>query len=743
MRLLIFSFLWIFLSFPVSMQPASCAAVLPVSEIMVAPAAGGESCRLSQTVASGSLLFTATTAGLLVLDPNAGESALLSCCQPPPDSLVYHMGAPSVEAVDSWVYFSYGDRKLWTIDATDPINPNAIYYFDTRQSVETCERFGNLVVIVEDGLILEFMDVADPSRPAMKSHLQLDEMYTGDMLHPSFINDVEKFGDYLYVVARHLSDSGGDYGQLYVYDISDITAPSKINMFQITSPDVTFGGMPRKDKYGYLDTEFDTIILIDLSDPADLSAVTTIERQGSAMVHGDRLYFKQFFDTLIYDIENPFEPVYLGSKWTFGYSHTVDLDIVDGRLIATNSYEGIVDFGTETEDRTDPLFMNALALDICADGDMVYLANCHGGVAAYDVRDPSNPMLADVINTQGKALSLDTWDSTLYVCLDWEGIEIVDISDPSNLTGTMIDPGPWQYNHRDVLVRDGLAYVSGREGFLVLDLAAPWEPEILVDLSAKTWYSHIIGDVMGLNDTYAFLSSSPTPAVVDISDPTAAQYLGRMPDIPLPAYSGGLLEGNVLYGIDVEGRLTAMDVTSPFSPEVYPDESKTYGSYVDGAVVDDYLFLSDGDLHVFDITEPLSPKHVCSRATDGDTGRISLNPPYIYTADQQFFRVYYFDETVGVADGGDYSPPVFTLDDPRPNPFNPSTSITFSLGKTGQVRLNVYNILGQNVAMLADGVLSAGSHIVHWDASGSAAGTYIITLECRGRRLSRKVMLVR
>ncbi len=69
-----------------------------------------------------------------------------------------------------------------------------------------------------------------------------------------------------------------------------------------------------------------------------------------------------------------------------------------------------------------------------------------------------------------------------------------------------------------------------------------------------------------------------------------------------------------------------------------------------------------------------------------------------------------------------------------PNPFNPSTSIEFSMESTGYVSLKVYDIAGAEVAQLVDGTYGAGSHTVQFNPGSSSAGTYLYVIESNGVR---------
>ncbi len=78
-----------------------------------------------------------------------------------------------------------------------------------------------------------------------------------------------------------------------------------------------------------------------------------------------------------------------------------------------------------------------------------------------------------------------------------------------------------------------------------------------------------------------------------------------------------------------------------------------------------------------------------------------------------------------------------------PNPFNPVTTISFYLPENTEVRLSVFNIVGQPVAELVNGSLSAGEHTVEWDASDMPSGMYIYQLEVGSRIMTRKMTLVK
>lgn len=89
-----------------------------------------------------------------------------------------------------------------------------------------------------------------------------------------------------------------------------------------------------------------------------------------------------------------------------------------------------------------------------------------------------------------------------------------------------------------------------------------------------------------------------------------------------------------------------------------------------------------------------------------------------------------------------------SLGSPYPNPFNPSTTIPFTLARASHARIAIHNALGQTIRVLVEGERSAGPQAVTWDGrddrgNTAASGLYFVELRAEGRILSRKVILAR
>jgi len=91
----------------------------------------------------------------------------------------------------------------------------------------------------------------------------------------------------------------------------------------------------------------------------------------------------------------------------------------------------------------------------------------------------------------------------------------------------------------------------------------------------------------------------------------------------------------------------------------------------------------------------------------------------------------------------EFIPTEFALHQNYPNPFNPVTTIQFDIPEAGEVRLDVYNILGKKVATLVQGRLEIGGYTVGWDAAGIASGIYYYRISSAKFTSTKKMILMK
>ena len=88
-------------------------------------------------------------------------------------------------------------------------------------------------------------------------------------------------------------------------------------------------------------------------------------------------------------------------------------------------------------------------------------------------------------------------------------------------------------------------------------------------------------------------------------------------------------------------------------------------------------------------------------------------------------------------------PTEYTLHPAYPNPFNPVTNISYGIPLETHISLNIYNVEGKKITTLTEGIKSAGTHIVEWNAEGFPSGVYFVKLDADGFSETQKLMLLK
>jgi len=98
---------------------------------------------------------------------------------------------------------------------------------------------------------------------------------------------------------------------------------------------------------------------------------------------------------------------------------------------------------------------------------------------------------------------------------------------------------------------------------------------------------------------------------------------------------------------------------------------------------------------------------------------------------------------VGVEDGNVQTPIKFGLQQNYPNPFNAKTTMNYSIPNAGDVKLDVFNLLGQHVTTLVNEHQDQGEYSVNWDANDLPSGVYFAKLTIENSSKSIKLMLLK
>jgi hypothetical protein len=141
---------------------------------------------------------------------------------------------------------------------------------------------------------------------------------------------------------------------------------------------------------------------------------------------------------------------------------------------------------------------------------------------------------------------------------------------------------------------------------------------------------------------------------------------------------------------------------------------------------------------------------VFSAVVDSVSGRHDVYLRFLGAGTQELFRISSFRFL------GQYNPPMsiedataanvirsYALEQNYPNPFNPTTRINYTVPKRGHISLKVYDLTGQEVATLFEGVRPAGNYVAIFDGSGLAQGVYLYRLKANNFQETKKLTFIK
>jgi hypothetical protein len=321
-------------------------------------------------------------------------------------------------------------------------------------------------------------------------------------------------------------------------------------------------------------------------------------------------------------------------------------------------------------------------------GNYAYLADYAYALYIINITNLSNPIIAGHCDLPGHAYDLFVQDNYAYVADYTEGLQIIDVSTPTNpiIVGSYDTPG-LAYG---IFVEGEYAYISDDQSLLIINISNHAAP-----ILAGSYAGYI--DFVSVSGNYAYLAGEDF-MIVDISNSANPTYVARF---VTPGMAVGIfVAGNYAYVADYNAGLQIINVADPAVPILA-------GSY-------------DTPYHAYNV---------------------SVMDNYIYVADWSSLQILRFNPT-GV-DEDNSTPNSFSLSQSYPNPFNPQTTISYSLPKASDVSLDIFDILGRKIETLQSGHQDAGVHSVTWNASDAPSGIYFYRLKAGERSETNRMLLIK
>jgi len=330
----------------------------------------------------------------------------------------------------------------------------------------------------------------------------------------------------------------------------------------------------------------------------------------------------------------------------------------------------------------------------------------------YDTNGPSS----GVSNSIGAYTSVT--DASSIFCTAYEAVTI-DCGDLNSVTVTEGTENSDKSNDARLLV-DWLNITEHKVGLLVMG------DQVAYDLSgsAAAVSLELVSTICGVT-------------LVDESyyDITGGRNAGGVISPLITGVSGGPFDGLVYNAFGGCPIINDFDVLEKTGPGQYALQYPEYNSeqFYAGIFTD----------QMNDAGQPLRTVwvgHSFMAIRNAEDGRLARNQ---FLADiRPFFQIGSSSNITGTE-----LPKAYGLAQNFPNPFNPSTRIQFALPVKGHVRLKIYNVAGQLVRTLQDGVMDAGSHEISWDGSNNlgasvASGVYFFKINAGDNYENMKKMVL-
>ena len=281
------------------------------------------------------------------------------------------------------------------------------------------------------------------------------------------------------------------------------------------------------------------------------------------------------------------------------------------------------------------------------------IVSSEGTLYFVDVSIPQTPAVVSSLDLEvGWISDILTGQNYLYASVGYDGLRIVDISDPlePELIGSYIPSPPPDYNLGDLVKIDDLIYaLEWNGGLRIFDVSTPTDPIWVNDFCSIYYYQ-----AAAASGSYLYLlRSSQGIEIVNIEDPLLPAVIGFLENTD--EWSGGLaVQNDYIYISSHHQGLHVVDAADPENPvvcgscpasgggtDVYVQGSKAYVCTImcDGAISD-----SPSDacgVVVFDISDPVNPAYLEHTKEITDACDVCKSGEYLYIAgDEKLYIVY-------------------------------------------------------------------------------------------------------
>jgi hypothetical protein len=715
---------------------------------------------------------------------------MTAICAPAQDSLNVSMvgkldfwDSPRHTALfDNYLYIATYNTGLRVLDVSNPTQPVEVFFSTSTNCLGASYVVIDINVAYLLGNGITTLDITDPAAPEEIGYLG----YPNSTIH-GYSLAVQ--GNYGYL---------GGYQRIYVLDISDPSNIDSIGSCYVSGDvvDIEILG-----NYAYLCCSSSGLRVVDISIPTQPSVIyynSNLYTHGIAIAN-NVAYLACSEGLQIYSLADPAQPQFINS-----YVPQAIRDVIVDSCIA---YLAAEENGLRIVNVANPNFPFELgfystadidAMWITADQERIYLSDWSSGLRVIDASSLFNPIQIGIYDQMGTCTDLVVQSNYSFLSMGdtygngITGLVSVDISQYTQpaLAGSCLTVGscygialdsiyvftvsrtvwgtpsnnklhsvntsdpnnPFEMGSTsnqtaymgDMAVANGYAYIAcSSNGFQIYNVSNPGAPFWVSTVNITNYAKYL-----ALNGNYAFVTFSTSSGskgmkVIDISSPVYPVIVGSLNTTATPG-DIDVWEDYAYLACGSDNQLIIIDISSPTNPSVVsiitnmsnPYSVRTHQSHL-------FIGCSEG-LKIYNLVNPISPQLEGYYDTATGQFEIEIEGNYVHAVSAHSYQIYYsLNITTAQEEVVHQLPSYLHLSPPFPNPFNPSTVISYQLPVAGPVSLKVYDLSGRLVSTLLNGFKTPGYHEVTFDGSRLASGLYFVRMQAGDFTAVQKLILLK
>ena len=379
---------------------------------------------------------------------------------------------------------------------------------------------------------------------------------------------------------------------------------------------------------------------------------------------------------------------------------------------------------------------------IYVDGNIVYLAGDTLDLQIVDVTDPYYPQLLGTVDTLTNSRGEHIYASKniAAVAQGYGGLTICDVSDPTAPFLLANYHSQVGIAH-DVIIDGHFIYESLCHGLQILNIADPTDPVLMAYLQIE--HGNDFRSLCDHNQTVYLDDMEGDISIVDISDRSNPQLQSAY-ELPTFVSWECCIGDGYGYALCCAVGIEIFDIRDPGNPHhestIQIDLDIRRIHYYQHYIFTVGQLSGVWHLLIYNVYDPQNPRLVLDFQTSYATD-LFVADDLLFCARGRNLDIYQFNPTA--IDPANPAPTAFMVAPNYPNPFNASTTISYSLPEPATVTLEIYDILGRRVQTLYPGEQVAGKHSYIWQANDFSSGTYIYSITAGESRQSAKMILIK